>query len=352
MAFTFTPYEKKEYQQSDRVSQAQNALQQHEQNKPGQYQSQWQQTMDDLLKQYQNRGNFQYDVNADAMYQQMVDRYLAQGKQGMMDTIGQAAALTGGYGNSYAQTAGQQTYQNFIQSANDMMPQYYQMALDKWNSDGSQLLQQYQMAADRDNTDYNRYIDNVNQYYSDLDRLRSDYDSERNFDYNRWQNDQSFAYGQHMDEQNYQYKMDRDATEDAQWEKQWGYQQERDQIEDKRYDQKVAQAQVDYLLSIGADVPDSLIEASGYDAGYVAAAKAARQAASSGGGGGSSTPPSVTQAALFAKKAQADGYTKSDISAILKSAGLAADKIKSALNLTSKITLAGNGGQFASRKPR
>ena len=59
MAFTYTPYQKKEYQQSQKVTDAQNALQQHQQNKPGEYQSQWQNQIDDLLKQYQNRGPFQ-----------------------------------------------------------------------------------------------------------------------------------------------------------------------------------------------------------------------------------------------------------------------------------------------------
>ena len=283
MANNYVPYQKKEYQQSDNVTQAQQALQQHQQSKPGQYQSQWQQQMDDLLKQYQNRQPFQYDINADAMYQQMVDNYVRQGKQAMMDTMGQAASMTGGYGNSYAQTAGQQTYQGYLQGANDMLPQFYQMALDRYNADGNALLQQYGMVADRENSDYSRYVDQVNRYYSELDRLQGAYDSERDYDYSRFQNDQALDYGMYTDEQNRQYQADRDAVEDSRWDEQWQYQQERDQIDDQRYAQDVAKSQVDYLISIGAEVPDSLLEASGYGKEYIDAIKAARAAAGSGG---------------------------------------------------------------------
>lgn len=284
MANNYVPYQKKEYQQSDNVTQAQQALQQHQQSKPGQYQSQWQQQMDDLLKQYQNRQPFQYDINADAMYQQMVDNYVRQGKQAMMDTMGQAASMTGGYGNSYAQTAGQQTYQGYLQGANDMMPQFYQMAQDRYQAEGNQLLNQYNLMANQDDAAYSRYVDQVNRYYSELDRLQGAYDSERDYDYSRFQNDQAFDYGMYTDEQNRQYQADRDAVEDSRWDEQWQYQQERDKLDDQRYAQDVAKSQVDYLISIGAEVPESLLAASGYDPGYIEAIKAARAAASSGGG--------------------------------------------------------------------
>lgn len=217
MAFTFVPYQKKEYQQSQNVTNAQNALQQHQQNKPGDYQSQWQGQIDDLLKQYQSRGPFQYDINADAMYQQMVDRYVQQGKQAMMDTMGQAAAMTGGYGNSYAQSVGQQTYQGYLQGANDMMPQFYQMALDRYQMEGDQLMNQYGLLTDQEDRAYSQYMDQLNQYYAQLDRLQGVYESERDYDFGKYQYDQSFDYNAYMDNQNYQYKADRDAVADEQW---------------------------------------------------------------------------------------------------------------------------------------
>ena len=317
MANTYVPYQKKEYQQSDKVTQAQQALKNHQQAKPGEYQSQWQQQMDDLLQQYQNRKPFQYDINADAMYQQMVDNYVRQGKQAMMDTMGQAASMTGGYGNSYAQTAGQQTYQGYLQGANDMLPQFYQMALDRYQEEGDQLLNQYNLMASQEDAAYSRYVDQVNRYYSELDRLQGAYDSERDYDYSRFQNDQAFDYGMYTDEQNRQYQAERDSVEDSRWDEQWQYQQERDKIDDQRYAQDVAKSQVDYLISIGAEVPDSLLAASGYDPGYLAAIKAARAAAGGGGGSKSSLKTAISNYSYGSGKNYSGPTTSGNLSADL-----------------------------------
>ena len=104
------------YKPSETVTQAQNLLNQHTQNKPGIYQSQWQTNLNDTLNKILNREKFTYDMNADALYQQYKDQYIPQGQQAMLDTMGQAQSMTGGYGNSYAQTAGQQAYHGYLQS--------------------------------------------------------------------------------------------------------------------------------------------------------------------------------------------------------------------------------------------
>ena len=87
----------------------------------GQYQSPWQTQLNDTISKILNREKFSYDLNGDALYQQYKDQYVNQGQQAMMDTMGQAQAMTGGYGNSYAQTVGQQTYQGYLQQLNDIL---------------------------------------------------------------------------------------------------------------------------------------------------------------------------------------------------------------------------------------
>jgi hypothetical protein len=226
-------YQYKNYEESDAVKQYRQQLDQIQQQRPGEYQSKWQQQMDGLLSQYQNRKPFQYDINDDAMYQQMVDRYVQQGQQAMMDTMGQSAALTGGYGNSYAQTAGQQTYQNYLQGVNDMLPQYYQMALDRYKNEGDSLLNQYNLMANQEDMAYSRYNDQLNRYFADLDRAQSVYDNERNTDYNLWADQDERDYSRYQDQQ------------------------------------KLAQAQVDYLLSVGVDPNAELLAMAGYDSQYV-----------------------------------------------------------------------------------
>lgn len=86
------------------------------------------------LGDIQNYGDFSYDLNADMLYQNALDNYMMLGNQAMVDATANAAALTGGYGNSYAASVGNQAYQNYITQANNMIPQFQQMALNTWQS--------------------------------------------------------------------------------------------------------------------------------------------------------------------------------------------------------------------------
>ena len=183
-----------DYEESDAVKEAGAALDTHNANKPGEYQSQWQGKLDELMNSILNREKFSYDLNGDALYQQYKDKYIQQGKLAMGDAIGQASAMTGGYGNSYAQSVGQQQYQASLDNLNDIVPQLYQMALNKYNQEGQDLYNQYGMVADRDNTDYGRYRDTVSDWYTDRDYLTGRYDSERNFDYGKYVDDRSFSH--------------------------------------------------------------------------------------------------------------------------------------------------------------
>lgn len=259
MAIEYDP-KKREYQQSDAVTKAQEMLQNQLSNKPGQYTSQWQSQLNDVMDKILNREKFTYDLNGDALYKQYKDQYTNQGKMAMMDTMGQAAAMTGGYGNSYAQNVGQQAYHGYLQQLNDKIPELYNLALSKYQMEGDDLARQYSMLGTQENQDYNRYRDAVSDYNTELSRLQNAYDNERSFD-----------YGQFIDDRNYQYQQNSDK-------------------------QKLAQAQVDYLISIGGNVSDELLAAAGYDPSYLAsindvraaqdAAAAANAASASRGGGG------------------------------------------------------------------
>lgn len=249
-----TPYEEKKYVQSDAVTQAQQALQNQQANKPGAYQSQFQSGLDSLLGQIRNREKFQYDVNADALYSQVAQNYLRQGQQAMLDTVGKAAALTGGYGNSYAQTAGQQVYDQYLLELAELVPQYQQMAYDQYQAEGEDLLEQYHLLQQQEESAYGRYQEELSRYYEELDRLQSAYDSERELDYNRFAYDRDFDYGKYRDEQNQKYQAQRDAVEDDQWLRELQYQQERDKVEDaqwqKQYEESIRQFNQDYNLKM------------------------------------------------------------------------------------------------------
>ena len=207
---TNTGFQYGNYQQSDTVKQAQALLQQQLSQKPGAYQSAWQAQLDDTLNKILNREKFSYDLNGDALYQQYKNQYVAQGQQAMMDTMGQAQAMTGGYGNSYAQNVGQQTYQGYLQQLNDKVPELYQLALSKYQMEGDALQDRYAILGAQENQDYGRYQDQMSEYNAELDRLQNRYDTERDYDYGMWADNRDFSYDQYMDD--VAFSISRSAT--------------------------------------------------------------------------------------------------------------------------------------------
>ena len=214
-------FEYEAYKPSDTVAQAEALLQQQLANKPGEYASAWQTQLNDTLNKILNREKFSYDLNGDALYQQYKDQYTTQGKMAMMDTMGQAQAMTGGYGNSYAQSVGQQAYQGYLQQLNDKVPELYQLALSQYNREGDDLYNQASIMASMEEQDYGRYRDQVGDYYTELDRLTDDSRYQAEMDYGKWADDRNFAYGQFADDRNFAYQTERDKVSDAQWQAQF-----------------------------------------------------------------------------------------------------------------------------------
>ncbi len=155
--------------------QALGALQQAQQQLPT-YKGSYDQQLQDIYSQIVNRDKFSYDLNSDMLYKQYADQYAQRGKMAMMDTMGQAAALTGGYSSSYGQAVGQQQYDAYLQQLNDVVPELYGMALDQYNQEGQNLLNQYAMVGDMADDEYGKYQDALNQYWQNLSYLKGQAD--------------------------------------------------------------------------------------------------------------------------------------------------------------------------------
>lgn len=187
--FTYTPYE-----ESELVKAAHAALQNQLNNAPGAYKSKWQEQMNEIMNAYRDREDFQYDLDSDALYQQYADQYARGGELAMMDTMGQAAAMTGGYGNSYATTAGNQAYQVYLQQLNDVVPELYGMAYDRHLQEGQDMLTEYSLLSDREAGDYAKYQDELSKYYAELEYLANQYKTEREYDYAKYSDGRDSAY--------------------------------------------------------------------------------------------------------------------------------------------------------------
>ena len=208
--FKYDPYEK-----SDVIKQAEALIQEKMANQPGELQYAWQDQLDDIYNKIMNREEFSYDLNGDALYQQYKDQYTTQGKMAMMDTMGQAAALTGGYGSSYAQSVGQQTYQGYLQQLNDKVPELYQLALNQYNQEEQGLYNQAALLAQDKEQQIGLHRDKVDNYWKDLNYLTGRLDTLSKNEYDAYMDKVGMDYDIHTDTQEAGYQAQKDAYDKA-----------------------------------------------------------------------------------------------------------------------------------------
>ena len=169
---------------------AQQQLEQLRQQQPGAYESAYGAQIDALMAQLDSRPAFTYDINGDPLFRQYQEQYQRQGKAAMEDTMGTAAGLTGGYGNSYATTAASQAYQNYLSKLQDVAPALYAAAYDRYQDQGDALEKQLERLQGLETNAYNAW-----QAQAQANRDTQD----QAFDYWRYLNDA--AYQAQQDEQ-------------------------------------------------------------------------------------------------------------------------------------------------------
>ena len=185
-SFTYDDFTYDPFQGSDTLNQAWATLGDLQGNTPGAWTDPYKDQYMGYLNKYENRDPFSYDFNSDALYQQYKDQYIQQGQMAMMDTMGQAAAMTGGYGNSYAQTAGQQAYNQYLGQLNDKIPELYQMAFDRYNQEGQKFLDMYNAYLGLSEQSYNQYLGDVDNYYKQLGAASDYANNLYNKEYGEW----------------------------------------------------------------------------------------------------------------------------------------------------------------------
>ena len=186
------------YAPSEVVQQANELLAQNSANKPGAWTDPYLSQYMGYLNQYENRDPFSYDFNSDALYQQYKDSYIQQGQMSMMDTMGQAAAMTGGYGNSYAQTVGQQVYNQQLSQLNDIMPELYGMAYDRYQQEGQEMLNMYNLYKGLSDQSFDRYQSELDNWYREDARLTDNYNTLYEREHGDWELGYNTAWDEYL----------------------------------------------------------------------------------------------------------------------------------------------------------
>lgn len=171
------------------------------------YSNRYDQQINDLLRQYVNRGKFSYDYKNDPLYANYRKQYQREGQRATQDALAEAAAASGGIPSSYAASAAAQAQNYYASQIADKIPELERLAYQKYLDDAS--LQQSKISAlqGQEQLDYAKYIDALGQYNTD-----------RNFDYGVYSdryNQIANNLGLAANQQSTQYSMETAAQGDA-----------------------------------------------------------------------------------------------------------------------------------------
>ena len=244
------------YQPSPAAQQAQANLQALQASKPQGYTSKYGAALDGILQQIQNPQQFKYEFNGDALFNSLKDQYTQQAKQAAVNAQGMAAGLTGGYGNSYAQMAGNQAYQQNILPLYDKGMELAQMAYQQHRDAQADKYNQLNALMGMDESEYGRYRDTVSDWQNERNYQTDLYNTEEDRAYNRYANDLNY-WTQLAQVENADYRSEQERQEAIrQFEQQYALQQaqldwqkdidqrnyDRDVLEnDRNYEQQLAQ---------------------------------------------------------------------------------------------------------------
>lgn len=205
------------YQKNESVVAAENKLSEWENNKPGEYNSKYSDEIESILNSILNREKFQFNMNADPLYNQYKEQYINNGKKAMMDTIANSSALTGGYSSSYAVTAGNESYNEQLNKLNDIALMLYDRAYEKYKDDGNSMVDKIRLLRDSDGADYAKYRDSLDDYYKSGDYLLSKFTLLSESDYkaflekiDAYESDREYEYQQYLEaleQQNFYDKL-------------------------------------------------------------------------------------------------------------------------------------------------
>ena len=229
------------YQPGAAYTQATAALQQIQGQRPGSFASKYQPQVDAILSQIGSRDPWKYSMNEDEAWNQFAKAYEERARRAAEDTRGGMAALSGGFGNSYAAAAGAQAYNNQMNDLMANLPQFQQFDYQRYQNAGQDLYNQLGALQGADATDYSRFRDTVGDWRMDLETALGQENQAYNRDYQQYRD--TVGDNRYADET--QYSRGRDEIADQRYADETAYQRGRDTIADQRYDQQYADSRAD-----------------------------------------------------------------------------------------------------------
>ena len=174
------------YRPSDEVDAALDERDSVAAQRPGAYQSSFEEELLRLYDELVSRPGFSYDPKEDAAYHSYAAIYEKAGRQAMEDTLGKAASLTGGYDSTYAQQAAQQAYQGYLQQLSQLLPQLEENARQRHEAEGEAMQQRYELTAQQQKAEQAAWEQAYESWQQRLKQAESAYEAAYDRDYNAY----------------------------------------------------------------------------------------------------------------------------------------------------------------------
>ena len=167
--------------------------------------------LESALSRLESREPFSYDPESDPVFQSYRDTYRREGDRAAKNTLGEAAALTGGQASTAAVAAASQARDYYNSKVGDVVPELYQLAWQMYQSEQNSLLGEIETLAGLSAAAYDRQTDRLAQDYAI-------YKDERDFAYNQYQDvlDREQTAAQDWYDRTYDYdKLSQSAAQSA-----------------------------------------------------------------------------------------------------------------------------------------
>lgn len=240
-----------DYEESDYVKDRRDQLTDVENNRPDAFKSRWDSQITSLLDSIYNQQPFNYDASQDNLYKQYAQQYQNNASRAMRDTIGNASALSGGYGSSYAQNVGQQAYDQTMSGLNDKMLDFYDRAYQKYLDTRNNRYNQLNAFQTQDNTDYARYRDTVSDWQTDRNYYLNALQGEQTNDLNvyndnaqNYWNGANYLAGRYDTELNNDFAAYQQDKSEEQWQKEYEMNKTAQDLDNQLKQLQIQQAQM------------------------------------------------------------------------------------------------------------
>ena len=128
----------------------------------------YQNQADAIYKKIQETPDFKYDFNEDEVFRTLREQYMNDGRLAAENVAGQAAALSGGYANSYGTTAAGQAYMGAVDDLYDKIPELEALAYERFKDKKNADLQNWEILQNKADKE-RAYAENERAYNDSRD---------------------------------------------------------------------------------------------------------------------------------------------------------------------------------------